>query len=523
MAIAEAPEPHLAAESKTQGTADSARVTSPMQAVARGAFALLTTQPLTWATSLIGVALLPRYLGDVALGQVSLAFTLANIAAPVVSLGLLEYLSRSLASRSPNTERDASVAWLIMTVAAALAAVLLGLFAHVFQLQVGSTAILFAAMGQIVLTPTQGLLLTLLRGSERMGRFAIVSSLTASASALIPLLVLVAGGGVNGYALATLLVLFGCLVVSWRTSGIRLPRAGFTAPVALALIPAGLPFLGWNLTMQFYGQIDRIMLGLLAPVQVVGWYAAATRIIGVPVFIPLLIVTPLFPALTRCREDKHVFRHTLNTSLRGALLVTAPFCAATAAAAPVIPQLLGWPEEFNQTVLPMTILAPNLTIVAFDMMLGTALMALGRERKWLLVGVIAAVVNPSANVVAIPFAQSVWGNGSIGCATVAVITELVMLVGGLILIPRGVLDRALVSIAVRTLIAGGGFVVITRLLLGSPLRVELDLAIGTAMFIASLLVLRLVGRSDVRQVWQFATSLLRSRAGRSAQPLLNHG
>jgi O-antigen/teichoic acid export membrane protein len=517
MAIAEASEaPVTASATSREATADSAHATPPTRAVAKGALQLLTTQPLTWATSLIVVALLPRYIGDVALGQVTLAFTLTNLAAPVVSLGLLEYLSRSLASRSPDAEREATLGWVAMTAAATLAAIVLSVVAVVGNLQVGTPVVLLAAMGQIVLTPSQGLLLTLLRGSERMGRFAIVNSVTASASALIPLLVLIAGGGINAYALSVLLSLIACLVISWRTSGIRLPRVRITLPALLAILPAGLPFLGWNLTMQFYGQIDRVLLGLMAPIQVVGWYAAATRIIGVPVFVPLLIATPLFPALTRCKKDTPVFRHTLNSSLRAALLVTAPFCAATAAAAPAIPSLLGWPEEFNQAIAPMTILAPNLTIIAFDMMLGTALLALGLERKWLFVGILAAIVNPTLNAFAIPFTQATWGNGGIGSACVTVITEFVMLIGGLVLIPRGLLDRSLISMALRMVLAGAAFVLPTRLLLNSAVPVQVDLAIGSALFLTCLWLLRLVEASDVRQARQFASDMFLSKLRRRA-------
>src|SRR5438105_4315715 len=175
---------------------------SPVRSVAKGALALLSTQPLTWATSLIVVTFLPRLLGDTALGQVTLAFTFPALIGPVVSLGLLEYLARSLASRSETAARDASLAWLIMSLVALAAAGVLAVAVPLLGLHVGGPMVLAAALGMVVITPTQGLLLTVLRGQERMRHFAAVSSITAAASALVPLLVLIAGGGLNGYALA---------------------------------------------------------------------------------------------------------------------------------------------------------------------------------------------------------------------------------------------------------------------------------------------------------------------------------
>jgi O-antigen/teichoic acid export membrane protein len=510
MAIADPVDPNVVPEpghELLRGRSDA----SPVRSVASGAVLLLSAQPLTWATSILAIIFVPRYLGDLALGQYTLGMTLSTLAGPVVSLGLLEYLSRSLASRSKAAPREATLAWALMTVAACVVSVVLALVAWLTRLQVGGPVVLLVALGTIVLTPTQGLLLTVLRGQERMGRFAAVSSISAAASALVPIGVLVAGGGLNGFALSNLVVSLVALIVAWRTSGISLPRVRMTPRALWALLPAGLPFFGWNLTMQFYGQIDRILMGFLAPVQVVGWYAAAVRIIGIPIFVPMLIVTPLFPALTRCRDDRAVFRRTLNASLRATLLTTAPFCAATAAAAPAIPNFVGWPAEFNAASVPMTILAPNLTLVAVDMMLGTALMALGRERLWLLVGVLAAIVNPTLNLISIPFAQATWGNGGIGASTVTVITELVMMCGALILMPRGLIDRGFAKTALGTVLAGAVFVVVTRALLGLGVALPFALAPGGLAYVIATLLVRALTPDELRQASQHAQRLLRSK------------
>jgi O-antigen/teichoic acid export membrane protein len=229
----------------------------------------------------------------------------------------------------------------------------------------------------------------------------------------------------------------------------------------------------------------------------------------------MLIVTPLLPALARCREDRAVFAHTLHASLRAMLMVSLPFCAAIAAAAPAIPSFLGWPTEFAAASVPMTILAPQLTVVALDMMLGTALIALGLERKWLLVGLVACVVSPTLNLIGIPFTQSTWGNGGIGAAVASIVTESVMLAGALILLPRGALDhRALLWLATRILIAAAPFVVMTRLLLALDVSLILTLIPGGLLFIAGAFGLKVVTLSEVRGMRSLATRMARSKLGR---------
>jgi O-antigen/teichoic acid export membrane protein len=465
---------------------------------------------------MLTVVLVPRYLGDVAYGQAYLGTNLGALIGPICTLGLLDYLTRSLSAQPKKALGEATQAWVVMTVSACLGALALAAVVFFSGLQLGSPFVLLYAMGAVVLTPTQGLLLTVLRGHQRMGLFAAVNSIGAAACSLVPIIVLVAGGGLAGFALTSLLVSIVAVAVSWWKSGIRLPRAHISPALLLRLIPAGLPFLGWTLTMQFYGQINGILLGVLAPVQVVGWYGAAGRIIGIPMFVPMLIVTPLLPALTRCRDDVDAFRHTLNTSLRATLMVSLPFCAATAAAAPAIPHFLGWPSEFAAASVPMTILAPQLTVVALDMLLGTALIALGLERKWLIVGLVACVVSPTLNLIAIPVAQSTWDNGGIGAAAASIVTECVMLTGALVLLPRGILDRAMLSLAVRIIVAAVPFVALTRLLLNLDLTLPIALVLGGLIFVAGALVLRVVTLSEVRDVQRLGTRLLRSKLGRAA-------
>src|SRR5688572_21020738 len=63
-----------------------------IHSVARGALALLSTQPLTWLGGLLTAALVPRFLGDERLGQLTLALVIAGFASTVTVMGIPEYL-----------------------------------------------------------------------------------------------------------------------------------------------------------------------------------------------------------------------------------------------------------------------------------------------------------------------------------------------------------------------------------------------------------------------------------------------
>src|SRR5579884_1294951 len=87
---------------------------SPAMSIARGALALLSTQPLTWAATLATTIFLPRYLGDTGLGTYALAISVATLVAMVCSLGVPDYLARWLAAE-PAAVREGGGALVLLT------------------------------------------------------------------------------------------------------------------------------------------------------------------------------------------------------------------------------------------------------------------------------------------------------------------------------------------------------------------------------------------------------------------------
>src|SRR5260370_27462974 len=91
-------------------------------------------------------------------------------------------------------------------------------------------------------------------------------------------------------------------LIAWTLSDVRPLLPAWGGPLlheCRDFIWGGLPFLTWTLTLAVTSGADRVVLGWFVPTAEVGWYAAAFRIFGIPVFLPNLIMTPLFPALSR--------------------------------------------------------------------------------------------------------------------------------------------------------------------------------------------------------------------------------
>jgi O-antigen/teichoic acid export membrane protein len=163
--------------------------------------------------------------------------------------------------------------------------------------------------------------------------------------------------------------------------------------------------------------------------------------------------------------------------------------------------LLGYPSSFRNSVVPIVLLAAGFPLVAADMIIGTLLNTLDRQRAWALTGLAAAVLNPLANLVAIPLSQAHFGNGAIGAAAVTTATEGFLMTVGLALLRRGTFDLATLSRLGRCLPAALAMALVVIALQRFPL--PLTVIGGAAAYIVTALSLRVISTDEVRQLLGF--------------------
>jgi O-antigen/teichoic acid export membrane protein len=471
------------------------------QSIARGALAILTVQPLSWGTSLLSAILIPRLLGSDVLGQLTIAATIASIATTFTGLGISEFLVRRVAQQPHLLRRDQGIAITVQMIAASLGFLTIALLGWLFSPSTLDYRLLLVAAPVMLVAPAQTVLLSSFRGTEQHRSYAWFCAATAVLSSLGGLIALLVGGDAVASMATGTTVFMVTTLVSWRLSGLR-PSFPTVGPAlvrdAWEFICAGFPFISWQVTQLAYSQIDRLLLGLLVPASEVGWYAAAQRIISMPIFIPTLIITPLFPALSRSVHAPDVLRRSILQTLRITLLLTVPLCAGTIVIAPVIPSLLGWPADFENAIPLIEILSLQLPLVSVGMVLSVVLMAIGKEKRIVRISVFATVFNILLNLAVIRFTQSYAGNGAIGAAIATAASELVMLLGYALLIPKHLLDPRTLWDMVRIVVAGVATFLAGWLLL--PVAIPLGIAGGAIAYVAVAAALRILTMDDIHRV-----------------------
>ena len=480
------------------------------QTIARGALALVSTQPLTWTATLLTTVFLPRFLGDGGLGLYAMVLTLSSLVGTVATLGLPELLTRRTAAQPRHASRDGTAALLIVGCTSTLLSV--ALFSAARALGDGHLLpqpLLLAGLAGAAVGAAQRVVFALLIGQERHGRFAWLNATGVAGSAVAGVTALALGAGITAFVLITNAVGLVVTLVGWVSGGFRLRRDALDRGLLRELATGGAPFLLWSAAMRVRAEIDVLLVAVLLRPEAAGWLAAAYRVISIPVFIPTLVTTPLLPALTRARGDTPEFRETVHRSVAAVLLLTVPCAAGIFALAPAVPNVLGWGEAFAPSVPLMMLLAIQQPLVALDMVLGTALIALTFERRWLRVGLAAAIFSPTGNLLLVPLVERFSGNGAIGAALVEVATELLMLCGALWLLPRGMVGRRTFSLAGRIATAGCCAAAAGAWLL--PVALPLAVLVCPGTFVISLVALRVARPSDARRLGELARSALRPR------------
>ncbi|MEX1254785.1 MAG: flippase [Dehalococcoidia bacterium] len=480
--------------------------------IVRNILALGFAQVFTWLSAAGLAVVLPRYIGDVALGRLTLASSFTELFGLLASLGTAIYLTKEVA-RSRQAAAPQVLNALASRVPLVLAAsgMAVGL-ALLLGYSPSTMELIYLYCVNIAVVSVTGILTGTLQGLQEMRPVALVNSLSKLTLLALVALFLSQGQGVHGVVLAW--VLAGSLGVGGYFLAVVRNRAiGGRIDVATwrPLLFAGLPFFVWQSALLIYGQVDVILLSFFTTEAVIGWYGAAYRIVSIPVFIPMIIMTAVFPAMASAAEhDRPAFDAIARRAMQVVLVATVPIALGTMVIAEPLVYFLGW-GEFTRSTPLIIILAMHIPIMGADMMIGTALNSLDKQRMWAIMAVAAALLNPAINCILIPVTDAAYNNGAIGSATATVITELFMMVMGLLLLRgEGVFERSSLMVALKCLAAGALMAALIW-----PLRemyLPFVVLVGATVYGGASLALGTVSPKDLRALRSYVLDRAESRS-----------
>jgi O-antigen/teichoic acid export membrane protein len=434
--------------------------------VLKNAFLLAAAQVLATPLSVLVNAVLARHLGASDFGSIYLASTMCAFGFLLVDWGQPGTLP-ALIARDRSRAGEIVGTGLVWRLGAALV---------VYAGLAVAAALLYppgfgSVLALVLLGYLVGDLATAgqdaIRGFERtdVAAYAVVGLPLLNALIVVPVLLL--GGRLHAALTAQIVANAIIFVFVWRA--FRTIRAGslsFRYETLKALITQGFPFLMLGLTMVLQPNVDAVFLSKLAPIEVVGWHAAAKKLVGMLVFPVSALISALYPTLCRLWvEDREGYNRTARTGLRTAVVLVCP-AAIGCFLFPDLGILIFSKASFGPAEDNLRILSLFVLLLYFSMTLGSSLIAAGRQREWAVTQSLCVVVSVVADPLLIPWFQRRTGNGGLGVCVATVLSEVLMVVAGVILAPKGLLDRGLYKGLALACVAGAAMAVCARVLGG---------------------------------------------------------
>jgi O-antigen/teichoic acid export membrane protein len=383
--------------------------------------------------SLVGAALVTRYLGPVDYGRYQTVVALVTIVQAVTDLGMSTLGLREYAQRT-GADRDRFMRVLLgMRLALTTVGVLLTMVVAVVLGYDGEMVAGAGLMGVgllfMVLVGTLGIPLS---AEIRMGAVTGIDVARQVGVAVLLVVLVVFGAGLPWFLAATIPVHLGLIFVTLALVRGQVPlRPSFDRRQWLALVRPTVTFALATAVGSLYVYAALVLTSQVSTQEETGLFAASFRVYLIAAAVPGVLVTTAFPLLSRAaRDDQARLRYATQRLFEGtAVLGGAALITCVVGAAPIIDVVAGAKYAGAADVLRIQGVALALTFVISTW--GFTLLAMHRHREMIRANGVALVVS---TVTVLILARS---HGAEGAAFGTLLGEGALAVGYLWGIGRG--------------------------------------------------------------------------------------
>jgi O-antigen/teichoic acid export membrane protein len=400
-------------------------VSAPIQIGARRTSADIAVQVIgrfgNLALGVVVTVVIVRTLGQRGFGQWSTIFAVTQIAANFGELGLSQ-IAVSRAAAEPARESDWLGALLSLRILLALPITFLSAIAVVLIAPTHATRLAGVLISLTLLLGAPASLSAVFQLRVRNDISTAILTLNSVVWAAAVLAVVATSGGI--------VTLAGAFVaVSALTTSVTVLAAARIIPVRLrdtrrlwgTLARVGVAVGAAGILVTGYVRLDQILVLELAGSRDAGLYGVAYRILDQVQFIPAAVMTTLFPLIASSYpRDLTRVRELFQSTAEYLTIASLPILAFTIVAArPVVTLLFGEPFAAAAPALP--ILMAAFVSISFGYLVGSMVVIVGLQRRFLLYAAIGLVVNAVLNVLLIP------RYGFLAAAWITLLTEVIVM------------------------------------------------------------------------------------------------
>jgi len=243
------------------------------------------------------------------------------------------------------------------------------------------------------------------------------------------------------------------LILVWKKWGIEI-RPKIDKVLLRQIVKVAIPFALFAVFQRFYTYLDSVILSALAGDRYLGLYQVAFKIIFALQFLPLAFTATLYPAMSSYWvSNKEQLSITFERAMNYLIIISIPIAVGIIALADKI--VLIFKSGYGEAVLPLRITMVALIFIFLNFPIGSLLNACDRQKQNTKNMGIVLAVSIILNIILIPTYKAV------GASITVVVTNFLMLVLGLVLVPgiikvryRKILRTFFVSLIGALIMAG---------------------------------------------------------------------
>jgi O-antigen/teichoic acid export membrane protein len=246
-----------------------------------------------------------RYLGPTDFGILSYAQSFVIIFLPLATLGMDSIIVRKLVEDSGIRDAILGTAFCIKFVGSLLTIMILAFAVQVPDIDGNTISLIFVIS---LATIFQSLnVIDFYYQSKVLSKYvAIVNSVSLSLSSIIKIILILNSASLTSFAIASVveasIVAVGLVYCYQRKSRLGITSWTFDKRIASSLIRESWPWMLSFVAVSAYMKMDVIMIRELMGTGPVGQYAAAIQVSEAWYFIPMALISSVFPAIVSSRS-----------------------------------------------------------------------------------------------------------------------------------------------------------------------------------------------------------------------------
>lgn len=470
---------------------------STVQRIAKNASLLLISRALSYLLAFFYTMYAARYLGAAGFGVLSFALAFAVILGIFADVGLHPLTVREVA-------RDKSLAskYLanISVMKIVLAFVTFGLIALVINLmgypQQTIIVVYLVGLSVIFMSFTQ-MFYSIFQAFERMEYQSLGRVLNATLMLVGVIFAIKYGFSVVGFAClfaisSIITLVYSFVVMRLKFSNSAPASATTTMEMDLGFwkstIKEALPFFLAAVFSVIAFRIDMVMLSMMKGDVAVGWYSAAFRLIEVLIFIPAVFTAAIYPVISQFHiSSQDSLKFAYQKVFKYLCILGVPIAIGTTILADRI-ILFIFQSGFAQSIIALRVLIWVIPFIFLTYMFGTVLASINRQLLAMKITLLCTVSNVGMNLLLIPRYSYT------GAAIATVITGLIAFILYFHFLSKLVSKIQIHKLIVRPVIASG--VMAASLFLFSGINLLLLIPVAAIIYFAILLLLKTFSKED---------------------------